>query len=107
MVTITGVKVHIKSDELRAHLKARAEAHRSRCNAFEKSAKDLLAEAADEERAGKGSGGPVAGLNSSADQHRKKALYFEFLAGHLVADAQYELTEQDMINLEIYQGRGY
>lgn len=99
---IDGIKVQLKSADLKQHLENRAAHHETRAGHYQKEAKRFV----DEEV-------PAEGLKSSnarnmADQmaqsaktHQSKAFYYAFLAKNLLAGEVYLLTPHDLTHLEL------
>jgi len=107
---IEGVKIDLSYAELRDHLLGRAEHHLARATFYESRAGELdkgirELDLEDEEMvnafSNSGRGDPRDGLRRSAKEHRNKRVYYEFLAGHLVATETYRLTENDLARIEM------
>jgi hypothetical protein len=100
-LVIEGLKVELKTEELRAHLETRAQHHEKREAEFAAEVKrvgDAM------EGMGPGHSTMGEGLKGAAkrhrDEHASKATFFALLARHLVEGEVYRLDDSDLSRLE-------
>jgi hypothetical protein len=123
---IEGVKIDVKSDEMKDVLAKRAEYHKTRASWYESQLKSLreaqgaiaakiVEDAGDEEDEemaanlsnayGKGSNfrgdSPIDQLASKVKAHRARQAYFRFMSEHVIPGKTYRLKEDDLTRLEL------
>ena len=95
---IDGIKIQLKSEELKQHLLDKVKYHQNKNSFYEDQVNALKSGGIKSEAV---TNDPVSSLEQSAKKHKGKAEYFQFLADHLVADEIYQLSENDLTKLEI------
>lgn len=95
---IQGVQIELTTGKLREHIAGRVEHHRRKADWYAARLRDLQAGGVREERL---TNDPISGLQSSRDEHARKAALFGFLAANLVPDEVYRLSEHDFTRLEL------
>ena len=94
---IDGIKIDVKSDELRAHIQMRAIHHDNKAKWYNDQIRGLksggIAESGN-------SNDPVGSLQNSMRNHQEKFALFQFMADHIVPDEVYRLAESDLSRLE-------
>lgn len=97
-MTVEGLKITIGSEELKEHILERAKYHRDRAEFYDKQGASL-------EQGGLSSSltsnDPVGSLKKSSEQHREKSAYYSFMAGHIIPNEEYILSEGDLSRLEL------
>jgi hypothetical protein len=123
METIEGVKIDVKSDEMKTALTDRATHHKQRAAMYREQADTLRAqigatvekikqEVDDEDDAASKIGAaygssyrteenPLTILQNKARKHRERHAFFSFMAEHVIAGATYRLKEEDLARLEL------
>lgn len=97
-ITVEGVKLSVRHDELKAHIESRVRYHKDREAFYAKQVDNLQAGRVAETYA---SNDPISSLRSSQESHKKKAALFQFMAGHLIENAVYILSDHDFSRLEL------
>lgn len=116
---VKGLRYHYTTAQLSTHMRQRADYHDSRAAQKESALPELKSAVETVKAAGRGAAANVAAMSKfntnynfdAGDQvemlendikdHRNKALVFRTLADHLVADAVYDIDENDLRRLEI------
>lgn len=99
---INGIKVVLSSEELKQHLEGRSEHHASKGGWYT----DRAAEIEQSAPATSISNNPAESLAREGERHEWLHRYFAFLASHVIPDEQYQLSEDDLRNLEFISQRG-
>ena len=97
---IEGLHIDIGSRELGQHLELRAEHHAAKARAYEQQAASVRELGAGAGNLGQ-SNDPSSSLAQSAATHAARASFFLFIAGHIVPNETYRLSEADLIRIEI------
>lgn len=106
---IEGVKIQITTEELHSHILKKIDYHKEK-HLFYKNQAEGLEKGVEEDPHGSGSNlsnysnNPLDSLKNSAKKHQQRVDYFRFIADHLVPKETYELTENDLIKLEVISG---
>lgn len=102
---IDGFKIDVTSDELIGHLRERAEYHSARARAYGEQSSKVTEFQVEDGGQMSYSNNPASSLSQSAENHRKKSAYYEFLADHVVAGETYRLSDRDLDLLGISNPR--
>lgn len=104
---IEGLKVDISSEELKAFLLDKADYHGKKAEAYAEQAKGVKnLQEEDEPESMRFSNSPSHSLRQSAESHARRFRFYAFLAQHVIPNATYRLTEQDMAFIEMYSRHG-
>ncbi len=95
---IEGLRIEVTSQELWQHLVNRETFHRKKAEWY---AGQVQALSAGGVQATGATNNPLESLERSRLEHQAKAELFEFMAGHVVRDTTYRLSEQDLARIEI------
>lgn len=102
---IEGLKIEVKSAELKEHLQGRAKFHDEKSKfysqqlvEFKEANKNLPEELQTNNVSNRG---PLMAMEGRVSTHKKTADLFKFLADHVIADEVYHLTEHDLQRIEI------
>lgn len=102
---IEGLKLDVNGPELVMHLNDRAGVHEKKAEIYAKqigAIKQAEDEDEDERDAwANASNDPKADLRRRMRDHQRKAGMFRFMAGHVLVDEIYRLSEQDLTRLEL------
>ncbi len=96
---IEGLKIKISGIELSKHLNDRAAHHRTKRDWYKDQVISLRAGGLAESAV---TNDPINSLERSRDQHEQKATFFAFMADHLELTEDYQLTERDLEQIEIF-----
>lgn len=108
---ITGFSLDIDAVELAKYAQRRAGHHKSRADLYEEEVEKIAAikkgDDTQEQLVSKfaNNADPVAELDKSAKNHRKRERFFAFAAEHFSAGATYRLAVTDLTVLEILPAR--
>lgn len=109
---ISGIQIDVPADELKRLLLGRLEYHQEKVKAYEKQMTQLvemersLADEAD--RIGKTSNAsPKESVQQAITKHKDKSIYYRFVAEHVVANAVYRLSENDLVRIGVQSERYY
>jgi hypothetical protein len=103
---ITGLHVDVPSAELKILLQKRLEHHQSKVRLYQEQVEKMqqVNAALQQEAEGfhKGSTrSPEESLRESILKHENHAIYYRFMAEHVIPDETYRLNEQDLMRLGI------
>ena len=112
MATIEGLRIDVKAAEMKKLLLARLEYHRKRKTHYEQQAKKLAqidaALAKEAETFSKTSNAsPAETMQAAIKKHYDQAIYYKFMAEHVIAGATYRLSENDLFRLGVNPERHY
>jgi hypothetical protein len=96
---INGIQIEMSSDKLAAHIKLRADFHRSKATWYKQQIRSLTAGGLSEGREGH-SNDPIGSLSLSQQDHEEKAAYFAVLHENLIPNETYRLSQNDLGSLE-------
>lgn len=102
---IEGLHFDLSSDELKAHLEARARHHDSRVEFYQGQAKQLRDGGA--QPTNYSNGDPIRNLEEKAAGHLEARERFSWLATHVVKNETYRLSEADASKVELIKARGW
>mgnify|MGYP001564625174 FL=1 len=103
---ITGLHIDVPSDELKGLLLARLKYHEAKVEFYSKQFEELrkvdVAMAADAETFSKTSNrSPSESLEQAVKKHKDQAIYYKFVAEHLVVGATYRLDEHALVKIGV------
>jgi hypothetical protein len=96
---IEGIKIEMTTEELRAHVAARAEYHEQKAEWYLKQTASL---AEGREEQWNVSNDPTQSLKRSATEHQEKSAFFHVIAEHLIPAEVYRLVQADLVQLEFF-----
>jgi hypothetical protein len=95
---INGIQIEMSTDKLAAHIKQRADFHRSKAAWYKQQIQSLTAGGL--EGRGGHSNDPIGSLSQSQRSHEEKAAYFAVLHENLIPNETYRLSQDDLSGLE-------
>lgn len=104
---IQGVKIYMPSKDLKAHLDERAKHHQEKGEAYKKQFEQLEAIKEGEPREQPQSMDAGRDLQVQVHSHLGRVAYFKLLSKYLLRDATYELSMNDLRELEFYSKYGW
>lgn len=96
---VEGLKVRLSTEGLKRLLEERVEYHDTKEQWYSSQIENLKAGGLRPMVAA--TNDPVSSLETSKEQHKSKAVYFQFLADNLIPNEQYVLSNDDLLRLEI------
>ena len=99
---IEGIVVRMETDELMTHLLKRVEYHTQRSKFYEQECEKFKAEADDAKiRQGQNTFVQTSkAMEEAAEKHDRSALWFNFVADHLIPDETYHLDDKALEVIE-------
>lgn len=95
---IEGIKIDMQYADLKAHVEARAEFHRTKAAWYRSNVENLRSGGV--EPAFNVSNDPASSLKRSEESHEQKCAYFQIISKYLIEGETYRLSESDLVRLE-------
>ena len=105
--TIQGFKIQMTSGELVEHLDQKAKYHLNRAEKYAEQAAGVKSVQIEDGGQMNYSNDPSANLAQSAEQHRKKGVYYAFLRDHVSPNGVYQLDDTNLRQIGLYDGRDF
>lgn len=98
---IEGLKFRMSSGELSNYLGERIAHHGERKDFYQRTLDKFKAGTAGDVMPQFTGGNPIDGMNAKVAEHDNKMRLFKFMRDHLVTGEEYQLSEADLLKLEI------
>src|ERR1700704_3567383 len=95
---IDGLKIELKSDELKTTIQSRADHHKAKVKFYEEQVVALQEQGVSQAHI---TNDPITGLKNSAQEHRKQYAFFSFVADHIIPNEIYRIDEYGLTRLEL------
>lgn len=108
---ITGLHIDVPSDELKTLLLGRLKYHQDKAAAYTVNAAKMreidkeLGQDAEQISKVSNSRNPTSELEQAVKKHKDQAVYYDFMAKHVIANSTYRLDETALVRLGIQADR--